>query len=286
MIKKKTIEITVSLNSGSIESPKYDKITLTGLRMKVAVLGGTMAGQGQCQISIHGLTADLMAQLTTTGFIRQQNRNHKILVAAGDKGSILSIVYEGTIAEAYANIQQPISEFTIIALSAMGAAITPVAATSYKGTQQVVRMMQDFATSAGFDFENQGVDKTLNNAYFTGTNWDKIKKCGIASGVSYDLNDNKLTIWQDSKEKPENITISAESGNIPQMIGVPKTGGSGLSITTLFYPNFKFSKSYEIKSKDFPLANGTWIPTSIIHNLESKTNNGAWFTNIEFKRGL
>lgn len=284
-IKEKTIEITVSINTGSVDNPMFIDTTLTGLRMKVVALGGTMSGQGQLQCSIHGLTQDFMAKLTVTGFIRQENRGNKVLVAAGDKGGALAIVYEGTIAEAFANIQQPISEFQIIALSAMGAAIKPVGASSYSGSKKVSDIMSDFATSASFEFENLGVEKTLNNAYFTGTNWDKIKRCANASGILYAVNNNKLIIWENNKEESDSVVISAEPNNIPQLIGTPKTGGSGLSIRTLFYPKFEFSKKYEVKSNDFPLANGRWTPTSIIHSLESETPGGAWFTDVELKRG-
>ena len=286
MLKEKTIEITISLNIGSIESPSYESTTLTGLRMRVAVLGGTMSSQGQLQCSILGLSPELMAKITVTGFIRQENRNNKIMVAAGNEGEQLTVVYEGVIAEAYANIQQPLSEINIIALSAMGAAIKPVGATSYKGSQQVSDIMADLADTAGFRLDNVDVRKTLNNTYLVGTVWDKIKRCANAAGILYSINNNVLSIWDDGKEVSESVIISSDSGNIPQLVGTPKAGGSGLSVRTLFYPSFEFSKSYEVKSKDFPLANGKWSPTSIIHSLESRVDDGAWFTDVEFKRAL
>jgi len=285
-IKEKVIEITVSINTGSIESPVYEDTTLTGLRMKVAVLGGTMSGQGQLQCSIEGLSQNLMSKLTVTGFIRQENRNNKIMVAAGDKGGVLSVVYEGVILEAYVNVTQPASIFQIIALSALGAAIAPVGATSFKGSQKVSYIMSVFAKEAGFLFKNEGVDDTLNNPYFTGSTWDKIKRTATAAGIIYAVNKNTLTIWNDGKETKDNVIISASKGESIQMIGTPKVGGSGLSIRILFYPDLQFSKSYEVVSKDFALSSGLWIPTGIMHDLEARVDNGSWFTNIEFKRAL
>ena len=282
-ITEKLIEITVSLNTGEPESPVYDKVTFSGLRIKVAVVGGTMATQGQLQASIHGLSPDMMARLTTTGFIRQSNNKHRILVAAGEKGGALTTVYEGGIYSAYCSVQQPMSEFQILASSAMGADITPVGASSYKGSAKVSDIMADLAKAAGYAFENNGVTETLNNPYFSGTTWDKLTRCAKAAGVNWHVNNNKLKIWQDGKEQKANIIISSEAGNIPQMIGTPSVSGSGLSIRTLFYPDFDLTKSYEVKSADYPLANGKWSPVSIMHDLECLVPGGSWFTQLEFK---
>jgi len=282
-LSERIVEITVSLNTGEPEKPVYEKVTFSGLRIKVAVVGGTMATQGQLQCSIHGLTPDMMARLTTTGFIRQSNNNHRILVAAGNVGETLQTVYEGTIYSAFCNVQQPISEFQILASSAMGADITPVGASSYKGSVKVADLMADFAKTAGYAFENKGVTATLNNPYFVGTTWDKIAKCARAAGCGHGVNDNKLQIWQEGKEETADVIISSEPNNVPQMIGTPKAGGSGLSIRTLFYPDFDLTKSYEVKSNDFPLANGKWVPVSVMHDLECMTPSGSWFTGVEFK---
>lgn len=286
MLDKKVIEITVSINSGTIDSPVFEEITLKGLRCSVAVLGGTLSGQGQLQCSIHGLTPELMAKLTVTGFIRQENRGNQIMVAAGNDNGVLSIVYTGTILEAFANINQPESTFQIIALSALKSAVIPVAASSYQGSKSVSMIMEDFAKDAGYDFKDEGVKAVLSNSYFTGTVWDKIKRCAAAADILYALNNNTLTIWNDGDEKKEDVIITSDLGNKPLMIGVPKCGGSGLSLSTLFYPSFYFTKKYEVISKDFPLANGLWIPTSIVHTLESETDGGVWLTDIEFKRGV
>jgi len=283
-LTEKLIEITVSLNVGEPEAPIYEKVTFSGLRIKVAVVGGTMASQGQLQASIHGLTPDMMARLTTTGYIRQSNNQHRILVAAGDKGGVLSTVYEGTIYSAYCSVQQPISEFQLLASSAMGADITPVGASSFKGAVSVSEIMATLAKTAGYDFENNKVTATLNNPYFTGTTWEKIARVARAAGIVYAINNNKLSIWNDGAEAKEDIIISSEPNNVPQMIGTPSVGGSGLSIRTLFYPSFDLTKSYEVKSSDYPLANGQWVPVSVMHDLECLMPNGAWFTQVEFKR--
>ena len=286
-IDEKIIEVTIQFNDGTVSAPKYgDKVTLSGLRIKMSVLGGTIGNQGQMTCMIQGLTKEMMTRLTSTGFIRQENKLHKIMVAAGNRKDALTTIFEGNIDSAFANINQPVSEFQITSFSAMNAQLTPVGASSYRDSVSVSQIMADFAKEASLKFVDKGVKKQLSNPYFSGDTYSKIKKCANAAHIAYNTDMGTLTIWEMGKEKKGNLTVSTEPGNIPQLIGVPKYTGGGVTIRTLFCPDFVFNEKFELKSKDLDLLNGEWQPLSIVHDLECFMPNGAWYTTVEANRGL
>lgn len=286
-LDEKLIEVTIQFNDGTVSAPKYgDKVTLSGLRIKLSVVGGTIGNQGQMTCMIQGLKKDMMTRLTSTGFIRQENKLHKIMVAAGNKKEALTTIFEGNIDSAFANINQPVSEFQITSFSAMNAQLTPVQASSYRDSVSVSQIMSDFAKEANLKFVDKGVKKQLSNPYFSGDTYSKIKKCANAAHIAYDINIGTLTIWQHGKEEKGILKVSAEPNNIPQLIGVPKYTGGGVTIRTLFCPDFKFNEKFELISKDLDLLNGTWQPVSIVHDLECLTSNGIWYTTVEANRGL
>ncbi|MFJ3048518.1 baseplate hub protein [Herbaspirillum chlorophenolicum] len=279
---KRRIDVTITLGSGQFGDEKGDTVTLTGYRVvaDVAVVGGD--AQGQLQLQIYGMPLDLMNQLTTIGPIMTEIRiQNRILVAAGDDGSELSVLFEGTIDQAYANFQtMPEVVFNISALSALGASVKPVGAKSYKGSTDVAAVMKTLADEMGFAFENNGVDVKLASPYFPGTSLQQVKLCARAAGINYSTDRGVLAIWpQDGARGGEIPLIAFDTG----LVGYPAFSSNGLVVTTLYIPTMKQGGQVDIEST-MTVASGRWNVATVLHSLSSERVGGPWFTQISCYR--
>jgi len=286
-LDQKIIEVTIEINSGTTAAPSYgEKITLSGLAMRVSVTGGQLGTQGSASIIIYGMTKERMVQLTTTGFVRQENKLHKIQIDAGIKGEALSTIFTGLIDTAFCRIPMPLSEFVINSFSVLDLQLTPVDGTSYKGSTQVSSIMSDLAKAGNLKLIDKGVSRVLDNPVFSGDTLNKIRKCAKAADIAYNIDIDTLTIWEKGTEKQGQVKVSAESGNTPQMIGVPVFSGSGLDVETKFFNGFTYSEVFEVDCKSYESVSGLWQPISITHDLECMIPNGLWFTRVSCLRGF
>lgn len=275
---KRRIDVTITLGSGQFGEEKGDTVTLTGYRVvaDMAAIGGD--AQGQLQLQIFGMPMDLMNRLTTIGPVMTEIRGkNSILVAAGDKGSELSVLFEGTIDQAYANFQtMPDVVFNISALSALTQAVKPVGAKSYKGSTDVAGVMKTLADEMGFAFENNGVDVRLNSPYFPGTSLQQVKLCARAAGINYTTDRGVLAIWPQGGARGGDIPLIAfDTG----LVGYPAFSSNGLVVTTLYIPSVKQGGQVDIESS-LTVASGRWNVFSVIHSLSSERVGGPWFTQI------
>lgn len=275
---KRRIDVTITLGAGQFGDEKGDTVTLTGYRVvaDMAAVGGD--AQGQLQLQIFGMPLSLMNQLTTIGPVMTEIRGkNSILVAAGDEGSTLSVLFEGTIDQAYANFQTaPEVVFNISALSALTAAVKPVAASSYKGSTDVATIMKSLADQMGFAFEDNGVDVKLASPYFPGTALQQVKLCARAAGINYTTDRGVLAIWpSDGFRAGEVPLISPKTG----MVGYPVFSSNGIVINALYIPTVKQGGQIDVESS-LAVATGRWNVFSVVHNLESERVGGPWFSYI------
>ncbi len=275
---KRRIDVTITLGQGQLGDTAGNAITLTGLRViaNIAAHGGD--AQGQLSMRVFGLPPDMINQLTAVGPIATQiRRQNTVLVAAGDDGGALTTVYEGVIDAAFGDYQNaPEVSLNLTAMSALGAAITPVAATSWKGATPVDQIMSTLAASAQFGYENNGVDAVLTNAYFPGTALSQIKACAAAANIRYSTDNGILAIWPKNGQREGDIpTISVDTG----MVGYPAFSSNGVTVVSLFIPTVRQGGQVTIESS-LTVANGTWRVASVVHSLESERPGGSWFTQL------
>src|ERR1700694_2303725 len=103
---QKIISVTITLASGSfVGSASSNTVTLDNYRMSASIIKAGGNSQGELQIRIYGLDLSLMNQLSLLGktpvFIDGRN---KISVSAGDSENGISVVFVGTILEAYTDL--------------------------------------------------------------------------------------------------------------------------------------------------------------------------------------
>jgi hypothetical protein len=70
------------------------------------------------------------------------------------------------------------------------------------------------------------------------------------------------------------------------MVGYPVFSGNGIALTTEFNPDLQLGRQVNVTSS-LSVANGLWNPFSIVHELESETPGGSWFSQIQcYKIGV
>lgn len=278
---KRRIDVTISLGTGQFGDTLGPEVTLSGLRCKATVVSYNGDAQGQLQLRLYGLPLQMINQLTTIGPIMQERRNNRILVAAGDDGGAMSTVYQGTIDSAFGEFQgAPEVVFNITALAAAIQAVKPVNALSYRGPTDVAMIMQSLATTMGFAFENNGVQVQLSSPYFAGTAYQQTKACAKAANIYFTIDRGTLSIWpKTSNRSGDPIQISMATG----MVGYPIFSGNGIVLTTQFNPDLILGGQVNVTSS-LTVANGVWNVFSVVHELESETPNGTWFSQVQCYR--
>ena len=282
-LTKKLIEITIEFSDGG------EKKTFSGLHMQahIEVFSGVSQSRATCRI--YGMSDHDMNRLTVTGAINPTNRLNKIMIAAGDKGGVMRVVYQGSIGLAFINANtQPSRCFEIQSFTALDVQLTPVKASSFKGSVAVADILKKLADEANLKFENKGITaKPLDNAYFAGDAISKIKACAKATGIGYHINNGSLVVWTLGQEQKSGVEVNADRGNEPLLIGSPSCSGAFVTFRTQFFTGFTLTEELSLRSKYNKPASGRWKPVKITHSLECISPRGGsdWSTTVDAMRG-
>ena len=275
---KRKIDITFNLGLGSFGETKGKDVTLSGHRVSVSLALPGGAAQTNAQFRIFGLPLVMINQLTRIGTNTTEFRVNGVQISAGDEGGAMSVVHEGTILTAYADLNSaPEVAFEVISRAGVTEAMRPVAARSYKGATDAGDVMADLAKTMGVGFERNGVSVILQNPYFPGTAWTQLQACAQAAGIEYTLDRGLLAIWKRGKARDVSkvIRVAPDTG----MVGYPTFNAKGIAVRTLFNPDVGLGKTIEVDTEITPAA-GKWNVAAAFHTLESETPNGAWFTDV------
>ena len=276
---EKLIELTITLGTGTFGEDVGDTVTLSGYRMLADVINPGGDSMGMANIRVFGLPETLMNRLTTIGTIQRAIRaQNTVTVAAGDDETGYQMAFFGVITDAWGDYNAaPEVAFNIVAYAGMDIAVKPVNATSYKGAVSTAVIMRNFSLEAGLTYENNGVDVTLNNPYFSGTVLNKIRQCAAAAGIFYNVDRGTLAIWPRAGQRGGEIPIISPTTG---MVGYPTLSSKGIDIQTTFNWNIRLGGRIKVESA-IGMASGTWIVHGTAHSLSSKVPGGPWFTYIE-----
>lgn len=277
MTTRKSIELTITLGTGTFGEDVGDTVTLSGFRVTVDVSQPGGDSMGMCQVRVYGLRADMMNRLTTIGPVNTAIKaKNSILIAAGDEGGAMNVVFSGTIFDAWADYNNaPDVPFNILGYAGLDSAVKPVNATSYKGSVDVATILQEIATGdMGLTFENNGVSVQLVNPYFSGSSLNKVRAIAAAANINWTIDRGVLAIWPDETARQgDTPNISPETG----MVGYPALSSKGMTVRMLFNPHVTIGRDVQVQSA-IPMACGKWRVFSVAHNLSCVAPDGPWFT--------
>ncbi|OZI39039.1 hypothetical protein CEG14_05750 [Bordetella genomosp. 1] len=281
---KRRIDVTINLAEGEFGDDLGAAVTLQGYRVQAAVIAYNGDAQSQLQLRIFGLSQDMINKLTVIGPVLTERRNNRILVAAGDVGeSALTVVYEGTIAQAWADYNQaPEVAFNVVALAAAFEAVRPTNARSYRGAVQAESVAADIARAMGVAFQNNGVSVTLSNPYFPGTAFEQLKSCARAGRFNFSVDRGVLAIWPYAGARASE-PILIEAGR--NLVGYPTFTGGGVEFSLLYTPQLGLGDLVQVISV-VEAAHGEWIVVSLVHQLESEVPGGGWISRILCQRSI
>jgi hypothetical protein len=251
--------------------------TVSGLRVSCQIVNAGPPSMGQADVAIYGMTLSDMNTLSTVGTQMNMVGQNFIAIYAGDDPNNLPLVFQGTIAFAWADIKsQPQAAFRVTALAGAYQNAAPMAPTSVQGQADVATVMQQLAQQMGLGFESSGFDVKVSNPYLPGTGLEQVKRLAQAAGVLWTVDNDTLVVVKPGESRSAGaVLISPQTG----MVGYPTFNQAGVIVESMFNPNFRQFARVTIQS-DITPACGTWVICNISHNIESETPNGAWFTTM------
>ncbi len=277
---RRRLNVTIQIGQGKNGEGGFDTYALPSyLRIRANITKSGGLTQGHMQLSVFGLSLDLMNKVSSLGLSPVRTRLNKVSLSAGDDLGGMVTVFDGMILEAWHDFQgSPDTALTITAFAELQQALKPVAPTSYAKPSDAATVMQDLAGKAGLNFENSGVQVQLPPMYFHGTLREQMLACAEAGGFEWTVDLGTLAIWPRSGRRRGLVPLIApETG----MIGYPSLGGqNNVRCLTRFNGQLAFGTEVKVQSVIKP-ANGQWVIKLLNHDLESETPGGLWQTTFE-----
>lgn len=278
---KKKIDVIMQLAGNKTFNDMGDNtLTLTGLRVETQLSQVGGIGQGsKADIKIFGMTQDDMNKLSVIALGNGQTtftNQNRITVMAGIDGDMTK-VYEGCIISAWADYSNlPEVPFIIKATALAYQQNKPAKAHSWQKGYDLATALGELAGEMGLSFTNINVNRQIENTTLQGDLVAQAETLVRTYGIYSQIEFNMMTIAEYGTPVDQTIIeINPDSG----LIGVPSVSSKGLSITTLFNPNYKAGGTINLKSL-LSQTDGKWRIVSINHNLESEKQNGSWFTTM------
>ncbi len=271
-------KIAVRLDNASANGagPNMGSAEFVGLRTHARISKAGGVYMGTAEITIYGLSLAHISQLSTWGTNYHPNKNYLITVLAGDDVNGMSIVFQGVVTQAWADFTNmpDVPMYFLATGTTAPMNVGTVQPTSAAGPTQVAPVIQKLALAGGMQFENSGVDATLNGLYHWGSPWKQAKEIADAANVNIFQDDGAVAIWPKDQPRHGNmLEVSPQTG----LRDYPSFTQYGVLVKVEFKRAVKYGTMMRITS-DLKPACGTWAIVSIDYDLQAETPNGNWFT--------
>ena len=273
----KTIQVVMAMAEGVFQNGA-NQITVEGLPTTVDIQKQGGDERPSCTVTIGNLNIDVVKQLTTLSFRPLQRFKNQITVNAGEVGKQLQTIFIGDFENAYGEFQNaPTMNLMVKAISAQHGALMATPATSVDGTEQVAKLMEQWAVEAGCTLENKGVNASVKNVVYRGSPVDKAKTLARDVGIDLIIDDGKFIITPNGQAVDGNaVLIDPKHG----LLGYPAFSNDGIEFNMIFDPNVKIGGLVKIESV-VPRASGIWKVTKITTKLEAYVpNGGSWNSSV------
>lgn len=282
---KRLIEVTVKLapNTGTNQPTTFTgtgatNSTLSGFRTTVRIENSGAPAGSKANVSIYGMTLDMMNQLSTLGMVYSLVPRNEIAISVGDAENGLSLVFGGIIIQAWGDFNaSPDVPFHFECQTGAADAVIPTAASSYTGATDVGTIMASLAKKMNLGFENNGVEIKLSNPYLAGSALTQMKRVAEHAGINAEIiNGTTLAIWPNGGSRGGQAPLVSPATG---MIGYPSYTQQGIMVRTVFNPNIGFGGQVQVESILKP-ACGTWNVYKLDHALDSLVPRGLWQSTV------
>jgi len=278
---ERALSFVFKLGKGSFGLSGTNEVKVENLRAHCTILKNGAPAMSSAEMRIYGLTPDIMNALSTLGSPRPMERDNTVSILAGNSGTNLAVVYQGTVQDAWQNFDsQPDTFLEVQSFVSTFIATKPVAPISFPGQADVATMFAGLATQAGRNFENSGVQVQLASPYFAGTILSQAHDLARAANIEFFDDGITFAIWPKTGTRGGQIPlISPASG----LVNYPRYTSQGVALRTIFNPNILFGGQIKLDTS-LKQAQGTWYVNKVSYDLASRITNGPWFTDIEANR--
>ena len=274
------LDIQFQLAEGNFEGTNFNVVSLSNIGASANISKNGTPSLNQLELIARGMTLSQINQLSTLGKPLPAYRNNIVTVTAYDEGGPKTVVFTGTIQEAWFDPNGiPDATFNVSAFGQLMDKVTPAPPISYTGATDVVQVMSYLAALMSLNFVNDGVSGIiLSNPYFAGSLLTQAQACARHGGFNFDTDNGTMTIWPKGAVKTASAPmVSSETG----MVGYPAHTDQGIAVTSLFNPNIVFGAGVQVQSTLTP-ANGLWSVFSLVHELEAGWPEASkWFTTFK-----
>ena len=273
----KTIQVVMAMAEGVFQNGA-NQITVEGLPTTVDIQKQGGDERPSCTVTIGNLNIDVVKQLTTLSFRPLQRFKNQITINAGEVGKQLQTIFIGDFENAYGEFQNaPTMNLMVKAIAAQHGALMATPATSVDGTEQVAKLMEQWAVEAGCTLENKGVNASVKNVVYRGSPVDKAKTLARDVGIDLIIDDGKFIITPNGQAVDGNaVLIDPKHG----LLGYPAFSNDGIEFNMIFDPNVKIGGLVKIESI-VPRASGIWKVAKITTKLEAYVpNGGSWNSSV------
>ena len=269
----KTIQVVMAMAEDTFENGA-NQITVEGLPTTVEIQKQGGDERPSCTVTIGNLNIDVVRKLTTLSFRPLQRFKNQITVNAGEVGKQLQTIFIGDFENAYGEFQNaPTMNLMVKAISAQHGALMATPATSVDGTEQVAKLMEQWAVEAGYTLQNNGVNMSVKNVVYRGSPVEKAQTLARDVNIDLIIDDGKFKISPMDKPMDGNaVLVDAQHG----LLGYPSFNNDGIEFKMIFDPNLKIGGLVKIESV-VPRASGIWKVVKINSRLEAYIpNSGEW----------
>lgn len=278
---QRIIDLRFILGKGDFGFAESDTVDIKGLRVSASITKAGTVSNADCELRVWGMPLELMDKLTILNKLAYGEQiDNTVVVSAGDHINGVSVVFQGTIQEAWAEGRNPPDVmFYVRATSGMFRAMQPIPPTSYSGSVEASIALRGLAEQMGLQLVNDGVTGQIRNPYWPGTAKQQLEKMCHALDCIPHVDDvtHTLHVWPRGGSKSEQaVLLSAETG----LVGYPTYTQNGLAARSMYNPNLSFGRKVNVQSQ-FKPASGEWVVAAISHNLDSIIPDGEWFTEIQ-----
>jgi len=251
-------------------------LNLKGLRCFATITNpGGESAFGQLQLRVYGMTLAQMNEFSSDGSNMVAVQNQSVTVIAGNEGSALEQVFNGTIISSYIDFSSPPEiAYVCSAIAGYYSKAAPSAANTYQGAQNAEDIIANLAQSIGYAFENNKAHAIIQNQYVSGSIIDQIQQIARSASFPLCIENKTVSIWPNDGTRDEVLVdISADTG----MVGYPSYWEAGFVVQSEFKPSITIGRTINLKSQ-IPKANGKFPIHYVTHELSTLQPDGPWFT--------
>jgi hypothetical protein len=280
-IKDLRFVFTLANDPGFVSNGQsYNTITLQGLRASVYIDNAGGYQMGVLRAQIFGISESDLNTLTSPQWTRGVKQMNAIQVFAID-GDQETLVYNGEILNCWGvYTSMPQVYLYVEAQIGYAALVMPVNPLSVSADSDIDTVMSQIAKQMGFSYENNGVKATVPKGTYLGNTAMEQARTLMQSYQFWMYIDTTspntmVIVPQGSGRQVAAALIAPETG----LQGYPMFNTTGIVFETLLNPNIVFGGPVEMRSS-VPQMNGSWVVTSMAHQLLSQTHGGQWKTTV------